>query len=70
MGLYTKIIEKDGTITTIKTQECMTGTYVMINNDFAKVLCTEETEIDYHIRIRDQAIKRGATISKYSSIIN
>lgn len=67
MSLYTKIIEKDGSVTTIKTQGCMTGTYVMINNDPAKILCTEETEIDYHTRIRECAIKNGTKISEESS---
>lgn len=67
MGLYTKIIAKDGSITTINTQEYAIGTYVIINNDPAIQFGIEESEIDYHTRIRECAIKNGAKISEESS---
>ena len=67
MGLYTKIIEKDGSITTINTQEYIIGTYVIINNDLSKQFGVEEREIDYHTRIRKLAIENGAKISEESS---
>lgn len=67
MSLYTKIIAKNCSITTINTQEYATGTYVIINNDPAIQFGVEESEIDYHTRIRKCAIKNGAKISEESS---
>ena len=64
MGLYTKIIEKDGSVTTINTEDYVIGTYVIINNDPGKQFCVDMSEKEYHKKMREYAIKNENQFGK------